>query len=171
VTQGSAAADARPQTASLYRVISIGHAFVRNLRHGHPELGSDVDRNIGGSRRFSPNSPSPSGCGAIAAHFAHFPSTQQDTASILARNPGKRRAPNCPRRLFVDGRQKRREVVTGDVSGVHGDVVATSEFHRPWRFCKISTARSPMVTQGAMVFPVVTRSMMDPSAIRRFLMP
>jgi hypothetical protein len=34
-----------------------------------------------GSRRPSPNSPSPSDCGAIAAHLAHFPSTQQDRAT------------------------------------------------------------------------------------------
>jgi hypothetical protein len=36
---------------------------------------------------------------------------------------------------------------------VHGEMVATSELRRPWRCCKISAARSPMVTQGAMVFP------------------
>jgi hypothetical protein len=36
---------------------------------------------------------------------------------------------------------------------------------------KISAARSPMITQGAMVFPVVTRGMMEPSAMRRFSMP
>src|SRR4029077_6418494 len=35
----------------------------------------------------------------------------------------------------------------------------------------ISLARSPMITQGAMVLPVVTRGMMDPSAIRRFSIP
>src|SRR6478672_13186862 len=35
----------------------------------------------------------------------------------------------------------------------------------------ISLARSPMITQGAMVLPVITRGMMDPSATRRFLIP
>jgi len=32
----------------------------------------------------------------------------------------------------------------------------------------ISLARSPMITQDAMVFPVVTRGMIDPSATRRY---
>src|ERR1700687_2235021 len=32
---------------------------------------------------------------------------------------------------------------------------------------RISAARSPMMTQGAMVFPVVTRGTIDPSAMRR----
>jgi hypothetical protein len=36
---------------------------------------------------------------------------------------------------------------------------------------RISAARSPMMTQGAIVLPVVTRGMMDPSAIRRFAIP
>jgi hypothetical protein len=36
---------------------------------------------------------------------------------------------------------------------------------------RISPARSPMMTQGAMVLPVVTRGMMEPSAIRRFWIP
>jgi hypothetical protein len=36
---------------------------------------------------------------------------------------------------------------------------------------RISAARSPMMTQGAMVFPVVTRGMIDPSAIRRCSIP
>src|ERR1700756_5430831 len=35
----------------------------------------------------------------------------------------------------------------------------------------ISAARSPTITQGAMVLPVVTRGMTDPSAMRRFLTP
>ena len=34
-----------------------------------------------------------------------------------------------------------------------------------------SAARSPMITQGAIVLPVVTRGMIDPSAIRRFSIP
>jgi hypothetical protein len=37
-----------------------------------------------------------------------------------------------------------------------------------WR---ISAARSPMITQGAMVFPVVTRGMIEPSAMRRCSVP
>ena len=43
-----------------------------------------------------------------------------------------------------------------------------------YRLCsafKISAARSPMITQGAIVLPVVTRGMMEPSAIRRFVIP
>lgn len=35
----------------------------------------------------------------------------------------------------------------------------------------ISAARSPITTQGPMVLPVVTRGMIDPSAIRRFSIP
>src|SRR5262252_2234234 len=35
----------------------------------------------------------------------------------------------------------------------------------------ISAARSPIITQGAIVLPVVTRGMTDPSAMRRFLTP
>src|SRR5215510_10712694 len=35
----------------------------------------------------------------------------------------------------------------------------------------ISAARSPMITQGAMVLPVVTRGMIDPSAMRRLSTP
>ena len=35
----------------------------------------------------------------------------------------------------------------------------------------ISAARSPMITHGAMVLPVVTRGMIDPSAMRRLSMP
>jgi hypothetical protein len=36
---------------------------------------------------------------------------------------------------------------------------------------RISAARSPMMTQGAMVFPVVTRGMIEPSAMRRCSIP
>src|SRR5262249_55247056 len=35
----------------------------------------------------------------------------------------------------------------------------------------ISAARSPTITQGAMVLPVVTRGMIDPSAMRRLSTP
>jgi hypothetical protein len=35
----------------------------------------------------------------------------------------------------------------------------------------ISATRSPMMTQGAMVLPVVTRGMIEPSAMRRFSIP
>jgi hypothetical protein len=38
-------------------------------------------------------------------------------------------------------------------------------------FRKASAARSPMMTQGAMVLPVVTRGMIEPSAMRRFSIP
>jgi len=38
-------------------------------------------------------------------------------------------------------------------------------------FRKASAARSPMMMQGAMVFPVVTRGMIEPSAMRRFSIP
>ena len=38
-------------------------------------------------------------------------------------------------------------------------------------FRKASAARSPMMTQGAMVLPVVTRGMIEPSATRRFSIP
>jgi hypothetical protein len=38
-------------------------------------------------------------------------------------------------------------------------------------FRKASAARSPMTMQGAMVLPVVTRGMIEPSAIRRFSIP
>ena len=36
---------------------------------------------------------------------------------------------------------------------------------------RISAARSPMMMQGAMVLPVVTRGMIEPSAMRRFSIP
>jgi hypothetical protein len=38
-------------------------------------------------------------------------------------------------------------------------------------FCKASAARSPMMMQGAMVLPGATRGMIEPSAMRRFLIP
>jgi hypothetical protein len=38
-------------------------------------------------------------------------------------------------------------------------------------FRNAPAARSPIMTQGAMVLPVVTRGMMDPSAIRSFSIP
>jgi hypothetical protein len=40
-----------------------------------------------------------------------------------------------------------------------------------WEIFSISAARSPMTTQGAIVLPVVTRGMMEPSAIRRLPIP
>jgi hypothetical protein len=40
-----------------------------------------------------------------------------------------------------------------------------------WAIFSISEARSPIMTQGAIVLPVVTRGMMEPSAIRRLSMP
>jgi hypothetical protein len=36
-----------------------------------------------------------------------------------------------------------------------------------WAIFNISGTRSPIMTQGAIVLPVVTRGMMEPSAIRR----
>jgi len=36
---------------------------------------------------------------------------------------------------------------------------------------RVSEASSPMTMQGAIVFPVTTLGMMDPSAIRRFSIP
>ena len=39
-----------------------------------------------------------------------------------------------------------------------------------WAF-SISPARSPMMTQGAIVLPDVTRGRIDPSAIRRLSIP
>jgi len=36
---------------------------------------------------------------------------------------------------------------------------------------KASAAHSPMMMQGAMVLPLVTRGMIDPSAMRRFSIP
>jgi hypothetical protein len=38
-------------------------------------------------------------------------------------------------------------------------------------FRNTSAARSPMMMQGAMVLPVVTRGMIEPSAMRRFSIP
>jgi hypothetical protein len=38
-------------------------------------------------------------------------------------------------------------------------------------FRKASAARSAMMMQGAMVLPVVTRGMIEPSAMRRFSIP
>ena len=38
-------------------------------------------------------------------------------------------------------------------------------------FRKASAARSPMMMQGAIVLPVVTRGMIEPSAMRRFSIP
>jgi hypothetical protein len=38
-------------------------------------------------------------------------------------------------------------------------------------FRKASAARSPMMMQGAMVLPVATRGMIEPSAMRRFSIP
>ena len=43
--------------------------------------------------------------------------------------------------------------------------------HTLWSAFKISPARSPMTTLGAMVLPVTMRGMIDPSAIRSLLMP
>jgi hypothetical protein len=39
------------------RVITLGHAFVQNIRRGHYELGVGRRALIGASRQPSPNSP------------------------------------------------------------------------------------------------------------------
>ena len=40
-----------------------------------------------------------------------------------------------------------------------------------WAIFSISAARSPITTHGAMVLPVVTRGIMEPSAMRRLSIP
>src|ERR1700704_4538166 len=40
-----------------------------------------------------------------------------------------------------------------------------------WAIFSISEARSPIMMQGAIVLPVVTRGIMEPSAIRRLSIP
>src|SRR6267142_913385 len=40
-----------------------------------------------------------------------------------------------------------------------------------WAIFRISAARSPITTHGAIVLPVVTRGMMEPSAMRRLSIP
>jgi len=52
------------------------------------ELGSDTDPK-NRLTTASTDSPSPSNCGAIAAHLAHFPSTHQDPLVITGR-PARR---------------------------------------------------------------------------------
>lgn len=44
-------------------------------------------------------------------------------------------------------------------------------FQIPCSARRIAPARSPMMTHGAMVLPVVTLGMIDPSAIRSLSMP
>jgi hypothetical protein len=48
---------------------------------------------------------------------------------------------------------------------------ATDDVSNLCSFRKASAARSPMMMQGAMVLPVVTRGMIEPSARRRFSIP
>src|SRR5258707_5983792 len=45
------------------------------------------------------------------------------------------------------------------------------ELYSPCSLRRTSAARSPMMTQGAMVLPVVTRGMIEPSATRRWVTP
>ena len=47
----------------------------------------------------------------------------------------------------------------------------TDDVSNPCSFRSASAARSPMMMQGAMVLPVVTRGMIEPSAMRRFSTP
>jgi hypothetical protein len=53
---------------------------------------------------------------------------------------------------------------SGLYSAEFGDHILYSAF-------SISPARSPMITQGAIVLPVVTRGMIDPSTIRTLSIP
>ena len=60
--------------------------------------------------------------------------------------------------------------------GVHvqQQATASSKIRACHNLCSIRSmcaARSPMITQGAMVLPVVTRGMIDPSAMRRLSTP
>src|SRR5262249_14880085 len=60
--------------------------------------------------------------------------------------------------------------------GVHVQqhATASSKIRAGHNLCSIRSicaARSPMITQGAMVLPVVTRGMIDPSAMRRLSTP
>jgi hypothetical protein len=48
---------------------------------------------------------------------------------------------------------------------------ANDEVSNLWSLRNACAARSPMTTQGAMVLPVVTRGMIEPSAMRRFSTP
>lgn len=43
---------------------------------------------------------------------------------------------------------------------------AIPNLYKPWLLRIIAAARSPMMTQGAIVFPVVTLGMTEPSAMR-----
>ena len=78
--------------------------------------------------------------------------------------------------LFLPRRLLRcRRYQTDDKPWFHRRLTSTSriddEVSDLWSFRKASAARSPMMTQGAMVLPVVTRGMIEPSAMRRFSIP
>ena len=47
----------------------------------------------------------------------------------------------------------------------------TDDVSKLCSFRNASAARSPIMTQGAMVLPVVTRGIIEPSAMRRFSIP
>jgi hypothetical protein len=62
-------------------------------------------------------------------------------------------------------------VQRGSVPAKVRHCLMTFEGHMLCLAFSISEARSPMTTQGAIVLPVVTRGMIEPSAIRRLSMP
>src|SRR5215510_14535101 len=76
--------------------------------------------------------------------------------------------------MIADRRSHRVHIIEVEVhiSGSHGvpsPVVLVDQMLCAVR--RISPARSPMMTQGAMVLAVVTRGMMEPSAMRRLSTP
>jgi multidrug efflux pump subunit AcrA (membrane-fusion protein) len=76
---------------------------------------------------------------------------------------------HAPTPRLVPGRppvtHRNRRAVPGDDAGADHNLYSLYSVRRT------SAARSPMMTQGAMVLPVVTRGKIDPSAMRRLSMP
>jgi hypothetical protein len=66
-------------------------------------------------------------------------------------------------------------IETADKPQFHRRLTSTSrvddEVSNLWSLRNASAERSPITTQGAMVLPVVTRGMIEPSAMRRFSIP
>ena len=112
-----------------------------------------------------------------------------DRLERLERRSARRRR-RCAHRRRTRGQRSRRhrgtdcpgELTSGDHGGSFLRRLHTGElrmdlqvqdgrwfcgYHRECASCRISAARSPMITQGAWGLPVVARGMMDPSAIRR----
>src|SRR6202022_1782412 len=85
----------------------------------------------------------------------------------------------CPERANQTTKRVADRRSQSDAPGVLGAASAhevppvrfVGRCHSVCRALRISAARSPMMTQGAMVFPVVMRGMIDPSAIRRCSIP